>query len=148
MTKQSMIAIDPGEEHCGVAVFVDGKRVFSSEMKPTDLFDWWNVGGALYGNSKLRWDMVVCESFKLYPDKAASLTWSTLGTVEVIGVLRENCRREGIEFVLQPASIKRATAAKAKRLEMTLPRGAVGGGHAKDAWLHGLYYLWNQKIGE
>ncbi len=135
-----LIAIDPGSEHNGIAVFVDGECVGAWEKSPTELFDWLGVCAVLYGGFDNKIDTLVCEEFKLYPDKMASLAWSTLGTVEVIGVLRERCRREKVEFVTQPAAIKNPTMAKAKRLGMKAPRG----GHVTDAWAHGLFYLWKQ----
>jgi hypothetical protein len=145
-----MIAIDPGEHHCGVAVFRvydgDGTKqsaacVFTAEYEPEQLFDWLGVGGALYGNSRLQFDVMVCEEFKLYPEKMKSLAWSELKTVEVIGVLRERCRNKRVQFVLQPASIKKATFAQMKRKDVAfVSRGS--GGHCKDAEAHGWHYVW------
>jgi len=142
--KGSMIAIDPGSEHCGVAVFVDGRCVMTTERKPVDLYDSLAVWGSQHGNSKLRFDVVVCEDFKLDPKRMASLAHSRLETVKVIGVLEERCRRDGTTFVLQPASIKRATAAQAKR---RLPRlmSMGSGNHCRDAEIHGWHYLWTLK---
>jgi hypothetical protein len=142
--KDSIIAIDPGAEHCGVAVFVDGRCVMTTERRPTDLYDSLGVWGSQHGSSKLQFDVMVVEDFKLDPKRMASLAHSRLETVKVIGVLEERCRRDGTTFVLQPASIKRATAAQAKRrLPKLTSKGS--GGHAKDAELHGWHYLWTLK---
>ena len=135
---KTIIAIDPGAEHCGVAVFRGGECVYVGEKSPTDLFDWWGVGEALYGNPKGLFDVVIMEAFRLYPGVASAQSWSTFGTVEVIGVLRERCRREGVLFVTQPASAKKATRAILKAQGVVL-KGK--GDHAKDAELHGWHYL-------
>ena len=89
----------------------------------------------------MRWDVVVCEAFRLYPGAAATSTWSGFPTVEVIGVVRERCRRENVEFVLQPASIKKPTRAILRTHETKI---AGKDEHAKDAFLHGRHYLMGQ----
>jgi hypothetical protein len=148
MNLQSIIAIDPGEKHCGVAVFVavmgeDGQPRLecrlTTEHTPEGMLDSLKVWSALYGNSKLGFDVMVVEKFVLYPEKAASLAWSEMRTVEVIGVLRERCRCEGVPFVLQPASIKKATEGMLRSRGIAL-KSRGSGGHAKDAELHGWCY--------
>ena len=136
-----VLAVDPGDVHCGVAVFVAGACRWTGEMGQDDLMDWLGVGAALYAPGALAWDAIVCESFKLYPGKASAQSWSTMATVEMIGKLREYCRhRPGTEFVLQPASIKKGSAARLRAHGVVLTsRGS--GGHAKDAELHGWHYL-------
>lgn len=155
LAMQSIIAIDPGGSHCGVAVFVivmdeDGNLHLecrlTTEHTPESMFDSIRVWGALHGNSKLGFDVMVVESFRLYPEKMASLAWSTLRTVEVIGVLRERCRQEGVPFVLQPASIKKATDGQLKARGILL-KSKGSGGHAKDAELHGWHYWLRVKAG-
>jgi len=143
-----IIAVDPGEEHCGVVVFdtlLPAMRrgpsvMMATEMRPTQFFDWIYRSSECYSGGQ---ECIVCEEFKLYPDKAISLSWSTLGTVEVIGVLREYCRVKEISFTLQPASIKKATRGIIRRRGITL---TGKGPHAKDAELHGWYYLFNEKL--
>lgn len=146
MNLQSIIAIDPGQQHCGVAVFMavmgeDGQPRLecrlTTEHTPEGMFDSLKVWSALHGNDKLSFDVMVVEKFVLYPEKACSLAWSELRTVEVIGVLRERCRCEGVPFVLQPASIKKATEGmlRARGIEV---QGK--GPHARDAFLHGYHY--------
>jgi hypothetical protein len=135
--RMSIIAIDPGEEHNGVAVFVEGECRWTTTVSRDILFDSLGVWSALYCKKGM-FDVVVVEEFKLYPGKAASLSWSTLGTVEIIGALRERYRREGITFVTQPASIKKPTKAMVKRRGLPI----MGkDGHARDACMHGYYYL-------
>lgn len=152
---QSFIAIDPGEHHCGVALFTirmgaDGlpecECTLTTEHTPEGLFDNLKVWAALRGNSKGQFDVMVVEKFTLYPEKAPSLAYSELRTVEVIGVLRERCRQEGIALVMQPASIKKATEGQLKSRGIAL-KSKGSGGHAKDAELHGWHYWLRMKAG-
>lgn len=137
-----VLAVDPGHGHCGIAVFRDENCVWAGEKTPQELYDWLDVGAAQWARDTLQWDVMVVEEFRLYPKAAAAQTWSELGTVEVIGVIREYCRRRGIEFVLQPASIKRPT----RSILRAHGESILGkGGHAKDAFLHAAYYLMSQK---
>lgn len=151
---QSIIAIDPGEQHCGVAVFAvvmgeDGEPKMecrlTTEHTPEGLFDSLRVWASQHGNSKLAFDVMVVESFRLYPEKMASLAYSELRTVEVIGVLRERCRVEGVAFVTQPASIKKATEGQLRARGIALK--SKGSPHAHDAELHGYHYWLKMKAG-
>ena len=74
------------------------------------------------------------------------MAWSELRTVEVIGVLRERCRQDGTAFVLQPASIKKATEGQLRSRGIML-KSKGSGGHAKDAELHGWHYWLRAKAG-
>jgi hypothetical protein len=137
LRSQDLIAIDPGGEHCGVAIFVDGMCRATFEKDPASLYDSLRVWEALYLNAH-EFPVMVVEEFKLYPGKATAQSWSTMPTAEVIGVLRERCRHSKTEFVTQPASIKKATRALVQRRGIAL----IGtGGHARDAELHGWHYL-------
>ena len=148
MNLQSIISIDPGDVHCGVAVFMavmgeDGvprlECRLTTERSPEGLFDSLKVWSAQHGNDKLCFDVMVVEKFVVYPEKAMSLSWSDLRTVEVIGVLRERCRCEKVPFVLQPASVKKATEGMLRARGIAL-KSRGSGGHAKDAEIHGWHY--------
>jgi hypothetical protein len=148
MTLQSLIAIDPGETHCGVALFTISMNeqgepecdcTLTTEHTPEGLFDHLKVWGAMRGNAKGTFDVMVVESFRLYPEKMSSLAYSELRTVEVIGALRERCRQESVAFVTQPASVKKATEGQLRARGIAL-KSRGSGGHAKDAELHGWHY--------
>lgn len=153
---QSIIAIDPGEHHNGVALFTiamdpetglpECECTFTTEHTPEGLFDNIKVWGAMKGNSKGAFDVMVVEAFRLYPEKMNSLAYSELRTVEVIGVLRERARQEGVAFVTQPASIKKATEGQLRSRGIKL-KSKGSGGHAKDAELHGYHYWLRMKAG-
>ena len=156
MTLQSVIAIDPGATHNGVALFTISMNpetglpecdcTFTTEHTPEGLFDNLKVWGAMRGNPKGSFDVMVVEKFVLYPEKAASLAYSELRTVEVIGVLRERCRQEGVAFVTQPASIKKATEGQLRARGIKL-KSRGSGNHAHDAELHGYHYWLRVRAG-
>ena len=100
-------------------------------MKPLELYDWWGV-------EPWKWDVVVMESFRLYTRMAAAQAWSTFGTVEVIGVVKERCRQERVELTMQSASVKKPIAAilRARGVALT-----GKGPHARDAELHGWHWV-------
>jgi hypothetical protein len=136
--KLNLIAIDPGEEHNGVAIFVAGACRFTASVDRRTLFASIGMWTGNFCRDTGKFDVMVVEEFKLYPSKAASLSWSTLGTVEIIGALREGALRNELLFVTQPASIKKATRALVQRRGLVL---LGSDGHARDAELHGYYYL-------
>lgn len=133
-----IVAIDPGDVHTGIAVFSGGRCQFTITTDRIGLFDGLGVWSASFCPDSLRFDAVVMEEFRLYSDKAPALTGSHLETVEIIGAMRERCRREGLKFVTQPAAIKRATKGMLKQRGIALIGGDV---HARDAEVHGYYYL-------
>lgn len=135
----TILAVDPGEEHCGLAVFQGGECVWTGEKEPVGLFDWLALGAALWSRDTLQWDTVVVEEFRLFPKRAAAQAWSRFGTVEVIGALKEWCRRERVELVMQPASVLKPTASilRARGIELR----SKGAPHARSAEQHGWHYL-------
>lgn len=119
-----VLAFDPGGT-TGWAVFVDGYLNYGTVVKMVDI-------------KKLivdtRPDYIAIETFKLFPWAAKSLSWSTLDTVKVIGVMEYIAAEMGIPTVLQsPADAK---AIKIKRLNASR--------HAVDAVCHGLLFLRRQ----
>lgn len=85
-------------------------------------------------------DVVVLETFHLYPGMAKSLSWNSFYPVEVIGVIKYLCMRLGISVVEQSPSIKRyAGGFDARWYE--LAKSTPTTEHTKDAYLHLKYYL-------
>lgn len=90
------LAVDPGDEHCGVALFVrDDERevpwraVKTVEMAPRDFEDllaWLVIRGRLA--------TVVYERFRLYADKSKEQTGSEFETSQLIGVIRWMVRKQ------------------------------------------------------
>lgn len=49
---------------------------------------------------------IICEDFRIYPDKAKQLSWNPVRTARLIGALTFMARVHGVDFHLQPAAIK------------------------------------------
>jgi hypothetical protein len=81
---------------------------------------------------------IVCEDWKLYPDKLRSLAWDRCRTARVIGALTMLCRWHSIEFVLQPAAIK--TAAQSAGAEELYLRPLKENRHQNDSIQHFVYF--------
>ena len=142
--RELLIAIDPGEVHCGIARFEGDYLMSTFEMTPDDLFDYLKNVFEYFAKPNADYDsiVVVMESFRLYPGSSKALAYSALMTVEVIGVVRFLCKQAGIKLVEQNATIKIPT-----RKQM-VARGIVNfavtsgkGRHCADAVEHGYYYL-------
>jgi hypothetical protein len=84
-------------------------------------------------------DVVVAESFRLYPGMAQKLRWSNLPVPVLLGGIELSCRLRCIPFVLQTPR-----AAKQKFPDATLKE--LGwyrrkGKHSRDATRHALLYI-------
>ncbi len=122
-----LFAIDPGEKHCGWAEFRDNKLWSSGECTPDEMYAWLE--------ESTRFDQVVMEEYRVYPWLLQQHGYSTVPTIEVIGVIKYICRCRGLSLETQPATIKKVVAARfGKRLSSR-------NRHARDAEMHGLYYL-------
>ena len=132
----TLLAIDPGGVHCGLALFKDERCVAATEYGPDIL------PGIVLRHFAWRVSELIVEEFRLYSNPA--LFSEALRTIEVIGVLRYLASRQGVSFVTQSASIKHVATAIARRKGISLiSRGA--GPHARDAELHGIYRIHTQK---
>lgn len=85
---------------------------------------------------------VVCEDWRLYPNKLKHLKWDRCRTARVIGDLTGSCRRSHTEFVLQPASIK--DAAQTAGAEEFYYRPLRENRHQNDAIQHFVFYTHTQ----
>ncbi len=125
-----------------MAAFLDGECIQTWERTQAELFE--DVRALLYARTVDHW---VMEEFRLYEDKAAVQTGSTMGTCECIGVVKYLLRRAGVEPVMQPANIQEGTAKilRAKRVVSFAKKNraqmAHGGNHAFSAELHGQYFI-------
>lgn len=146
---QRLVAIDPGEVHCGVAAFLDDRCFEAFEVDPEELYrrlETWLSAGVV--------DVLVVESFQLYEDKALAQVGSEFGTCECIGVIKylhsklggNHKGRGRVELAMQPAGIKEATSRvlRAKKV-VSLAKSRGAGGHAFDAELHGYHYIMRQR---
>lgn len=147
-----MVAVDPGGEHVGVAAFGkddDGwECVWAGEMTPLEFEDWLSEQ---YATGRI--DILVYESWKLFPDKAKQQTGSDMPTSQLIGVIKyihRACKSSKVRFpgpdaqiFVQDPSIKiptrsllkaRGMLSMAKFLKIPLD-------HAADAELHGWHLI-------
>jgi len=145
-----LLAVDPGEVHVGVAVFVetsDGWRCAATvELNP---FGWVRLYDAILA-SALRPHYLVIEDFRLYGHLAMTQVGSSMATSQLIGwtnyaTLLFNdplAEDQQTAVVLQGAQIKKPTQAvlRAHRIRSTA-KAARAGGHAFDAELHGWFYI-------
>lgn len=85
-------------------------------------------------------DIVVYESFNLYPGKAQKLIWNSFYPCEVIGVIKLVCQIWGTEIVKQAPPVKKY-AGPLPKMFVDLSRTEKLTEHSKDACQHLCYYL-------
>jgi len=114
------------------------------------------VGGAYDGGLFASWsgvdilldtfqpDVVVVESFRLFPHMAKTLIGSTFPTVEVIGVVKYLAKLRDIPLVLQEPSEARQIRRFPPRECLPIKRKLSP--HEKSALRHALLYLRRQGV--
>ncbi len=134
-----MVAIDPGEKHCGVSIWYGERMTGAYEAEtPGHLIisvRQWVATGAV--------DELVVEEYRLYPWASDAQAFTQIKTIEVIGVLRYLAAEDGVPMVEQGAAIKKPTFAIMRRRGVELPKGSQ---HVKDAIAHGYYRLHRGQI--
>lgn len=84
-------------------------------------------------------DVIIMESFRLYPWTAKSLSWNQMLPSQVIGAVKAWTIGKNVEIIMQPASVRIISKPYTRRFEK-LPI-FKGKPHAKDAMRHIGYYL-------
>lgn len=151
------LAVDPGDVHVGLAEFECGsdkiwRCVWAGEMTPDQFLEWF-----VEGLRKKRWEWVVVESWKLFPQAAPVYVGSDMPTSRLIGAIKALaafCSPEGAWFdeaprvVFQDPQIKVPTRGVLKRRKLrSIARVLkVALDHASDAELHGYKYLIDNKL--
>jgi len=82
---------------------------------------------------------VVAEDFRIYPEKAKSLSWDPVRTARLIGAVTMMCRIFDLDFHLQPAAIKRT--AELGGAEAFFYRPLHDNRHQNDAIRHFVYFM-------
>lgn len=161
---RSLVAVDPGDVHVGMAVFVEEEDgtphcAWAEEYTPDDCADY--VAGGLYRGEI---GVLVVERFTLYADKALAQVGSQMETSELIGVLKylvrvhnqyvlgdskatirstgagDPWRGEPVRMWIQGADIKKAI--RAQMQARGIERDGVGvGTHHGDALEHGWFRI-------
>lgn len=88
---------------------------------------------------------VVCEDWRLYPEKLKFLKWDQCRTARVIGAITFLCRHFEIPLVLQPAAIKKA--AQAAGAEELYYKPLKENRHQNDAIQHFVFYTQTELLG-
>lgn len=133
-----VLVMDPGNSTGWVAAKV---------LKPDETY---LQGGTLGMNHQevaelfelLQPDILVVESFHLYPGMAKSLSWNAFYPCEVIGVLRYLAGKWGVPFVEQAPSVKKFAGSLGNDWKLLRQAYSVTE-HTKDAYLHWKYFLRN-----
>lgn len=150
----NFIAIDPsgnfneGKGITGYALFIDDqlKEVadIRSENHKQQMTYWRDILRLIDGQ-----EFVVCESYKLQPNKSMAQSWSTLETPQLIGALRYACWQQNIPIIFQDPSNKVRFSDEIlvklgvleRKNKLYLWQGLKTNDHMRDAMRHGLYYL-------
>lgn len=132
----TLLAVDPGDRHCGLARFkvrpgstVDdrwyAKLTWSTELTPRQLVAvmesqaWPDaVLADLPEQRPESIDVLVVEEFRLYPWMAREQGYSDFKTPRLIGKLELVAEWAGIPLYLQGASVKKLSVAASRRLVM------------------------------
>ena len=148
--RPTLLAFDPGEVHVGWARFES--RAFNSwhcvetgELRPHD-------AGRMLEQLLPLVDIVVYETFQIYPDKALTLIGSRCETAQTIGMIRWIVERYNngtplIELVEQPAAIQTPTQGLLRQQGRTsTAKRTKSGPHALSAELHGWCFLFQNGL--
>lgn len=127
-----VVAIDPGAERCGIALFVDGRCVRVATLTPERLIE------ELEGVKADRVERVVVEGFRLFPWRAEAKSWSGLEEVETLGVVKYICRVRGWPVTEQFSKVLKIARGlvRSKGIELVSRQR-----DARSAELHGYYWL-------
>ncbi len=133
-----IIAIDPGEAHCGVAVSDDDETCADAFTLDPIEFELW-FQRECEKPMRHRPNLVIFEGFRLFPWMRKEQSWSSFGTCEVIGVIKYLTRIHRIPSKEQLPPIKKPTFKIAPRLGWVFQTG--GTQHSLDAEAHLAYHL-------
>ncbi len=147
------LCVDPGET-TGWAIF-KGPLLVAAGQTPMwefadEVYDYFDGGNVLFAKKSvyIREGMedhlndkitnIVCEDWRLYPDKLKSLAWDQCRTARLIGALTLVTRVFRLGWYLQPAAIK--NAAVTAGAEELFYRPLHENRHQNDAIMHGVYF--------
>lgn len=152
----TMVSIDPGGAHCGVALFISKDGLLSAPEADWHCHATWETTPAdclllvrallhtEWDSSEVEAELLV-ERFALYAEEAMSLVGSEMETSQVIGVLKYLHAwygHPGVRWVQQPASIQGPTKKILRAKGITsVSKKTKAGPHALSAELHGWYRL-------
>lgn len=150
------LAVDPGDEHVGLAEFerkIDGiwYCAWAGEKTPEEFLPWFAEG-----LQKLRWEHIVVESWRLFPESAKFYVGSDMPTSRLIGsiaALSEFLPTTGdwldepvVTYQSPQIKVPIRSVLKRRKLRSVAKVLKVSGDHASDAELHGFKYLVDHKL--
>lgn len=138
-TLTSVLAVDPGGAHVGVATWHLGEDLKATEI---DAMKWLRM----FARIVREYDVVIIEKFVLYPGKAGPQAWSPMVTSEMIGAMKWIAQEAGVKVVEQGADIKIPTRRQCRVRHLQWKDNK--GGHASDALLHLQHYLIRNNLQE
>lgn len=150
------LAVDPGDVHVGVAEFEQvgsepWRAVWAYEWRPDEFMEWLHLN-----LQRMRWDWLVVEEWRLFPEHAPRAVGSDMPTSRLIGSIQAIARfsppatawfdRGECPIHYQTPQIKVPTRSMLKRrkLRSVAKILKISGDHASDAELHGYHYLIRQ----
>lgn len=160
-----VVSIDPsgnwteGKGTTGIAFFRDGKLEDFTDVRAKDFGSpesyWYEI--CVHMSLHFKDDVIVCESFRLQPGKAAAQLWSAMETPMLIGFLRMHTYFNACPFILQDPSCKARVpdhllvqlGVLEERNGRYYALGRPTNDHIRDAIRHGVYYhLYGEKRNE
>ena len=139
------MGIDPGMT-TGYCLF----RKSSMELDGIDAYRL-ATSGVIKVNKQTGWDpiidlielmkpnLIVCEDYKIYPNKQLEHVLSSVDTVRIIGAIEYACHHNGVPLVKQMASVHKGFVTDEKLKEWNLYKGINR--HARDAVKAAIYFL-------
>lgn len=123
-----ILAVDPGDRNCGVAVYDGEKLTQAKNLTPKELFEILEQD---------EFDVILVESFRLFPKMTSHLIFSKMRTVEIIGVVKYIGEKRNKVVTEQPPHIKKLFSDEfLKEVNMWNKNR-----HVRDAIRHILYFL-------
>lgn len=141
----TILVFDPGDHTGWVATngpWIRGGTIFSQKSIMDDISELNKLWLSLEP------DVVVFETFNLYPGAAAHLTHNEFYPCQIIGVIKTLCWINSTQFLVpQAPSIKKYSGGLDERWKIFSKEiGSEKSEHMKDAYLHLKYYkLFNSK---
>ncbi len=134
-----LIAFDPGET-TGYAVFIDGRLVWSEQLKTPNIIAGTAILDGLIRNGHRRGSPieVVIETYQIYKWRMKEHVGDTLHTARLIGCIETLCALNMVPLTKQLAqnAKKFVTDEKLKAWDMYVK----GKPHARDAIRHGIFF--------
>lgn len=139
------LSIDPGDRHVGLATWQGDECLAAVEVDPTkliEILESFCAAGIL--------ETVVYEKFALYAWNEKSMAGNEFLTSQMIGVIKYVCWKHDVPVVGQFASehkriYKMSWFRDLTRKELMQLPWWGNGGHAKDAWVIGKWFIRERK---